>query len=367
MSYDRIVCSSQYGGLPQQADLARVFYGDMIANVKSVSELYGTEGKYEDLQDVLIAARDKSISSDSPVYIYCDKESFYSIVSHWLKVALPYSNEDSAWRFVWSHLFKERNFVNSRLSATSRFASDLSFVDETMFRSAWQSVVETDRDWVDFMQDIETLRVEFLLAGYFYDGRYADKLASSMTPLVRKDLEGLLYELKETMLVHMQRPIFQEMLGTDKIYTLDNLEEMVDDNSPLVQVMFDPLIWGAEKTSMYAASSKGTISLSQITDEQIELLKEFSDVTGKIWEENKWVTIQRSEIDKFDMIKMFRKGSLDIDDVNTIINYEIDGMEHVAGSFYSIDLRTVNTYFVDWILLNKDDTDAMKPYAIILN
>lgn len=367
MSYDRVICSQQYGALNPSLDLSKVFYGDVIANVKTVDDLYGANGKFQDFQDVLIAARDKVETTNSPVYIYCDKESYYHLVSHWMKVALPYATVNTAWAFVKSHLFKEQMFVNSRLSS-GRMASSTDWVDEALFSARWESVTETDRDWVDFMQSVSSsLRVEFLLASYCYDGRYAIELGKSMTPLVKKDLEKLLYELKEIMLVHFMRLVFQEKLGVvNGPYDFDNFYDMPNDPAPLVQVLFDENIW--VNTGISAASSKSTINLGAITDEKIELLRQYADICGQIWTDEEWYTIKRSEIDKLEFVKLFRTQSeLTPADVDNIIDYEVDGMTHSAGSFYSIDLRTVNTYFIDWVLQNKDDPQAMKPYAIILN
>jgi hypothetical protein len=367
MSYDRIVCSSTYGGLDPALDLSKVFYGEVLANVKTPEELYGVGGKYSEFQDVLIAARDKVELHNTPVYIYCDKESYYHLVAHWMKVALPYATATTAWKFVKSHLFKEQMFVNSRLSS-ARMAADTDWVDQALFETKWDSITETDRDWVSFMQSVSSsLRVEFLLASYFYDGRYADELASSMTPLVKKDLEKLLYELKEVLLIHFLRPVLQEKLGVvNGPYDIDNFYDMHKDPSPIIQVMFDDNIWG--NTGILAPSSKSTINVGTITDEQLALIKEFASISSEIWKEQEWYTIERSEINMLDFVKMFRtKSTLSIEEIQTIINYEIDGQEHASGSFYSIDLRSVNTYFVDWVLQNKDDKDAMKPFAIILN
>jgi hypothetical protein len=75
---------------------------------------------------------------------------------------------------------------------------------------------------------------------------------------------------------------------------------MVDDPAPCVRVMFKPEIWGEERSSMLPVSSSGNITFSAFTDEDIEILKKYSVITGKIWSDEEWYMALRSEIDKFD-------------------------------------------------------------------
>jgi hypothetical protein len=371
MSYDRIVCSEQHGDLPDATELTRVFNGENLATVKSLSDLIGKGKKFESLLEMLQLLDRRVDTYDRKVFIFCDRESYYKLAIQWMKIITPNCDKDNAWKFFKSHIFKEKNFTNSRFSAAERFSTESEswMLMEDEFKQYWDDVKVTRAQRVKFTEFLEHvvtgMRIEFLLAGYFYDGRYSEEFAKAITPLVKKDLEKFLYEHKEIILVHFLRPKFQELLQVQNgPYTFDNFYDMVDDPAPMVKVMFKPEIWGEARSSMFAPTSAGTINMSAITDEDIETIKQYSLVTGTVWSDEQWYTVVRSEIDKFNFIKMFRdKQYLTVDDLKEILDYELHHQSHSAGVFYSIDLRTVNTYFVDYMLQNKDNKGITKPFA----
>jgi hypothetical protein len=383
MSYDRVICSKDFGGNKDSIDLSKVFYGELIASEKSIEDLIGKDKKFTSFLKLLEELNTKVDDTNSRVFIYCDKESYYKLAIKWLKIILPNCNDESAWKFFKSHVFKEKNFVNSRMSATSAFAEHVDewLILEEQFKAYWaeEKVTSTIRKtYADFVNTIkDNIRVEFLLAAYLHDKSYGEILAKAISPLVKKDLEKFLYEHKEIILVHFQRPVFQQLLEVQNgPYTFDNFYDMVNDPAPLVQLMFKPEIWGETRSSMYAPSARGTIDYAGFTDENIENLKVYSKLTGQIWSDELWYTnlktnkeytqaYMRSEIDKFEFIKFFRdKDTLTVEELDQILEYEIYHQYHAAGSFYAIDLRTVNTYFVDFLLMNHDKPESLKPYTI---
>lgn len=371
MSYDRVVCSKEFGALNNAVDLSKVFYGELISTVKSVDNLIGKNKPFANLIELFEELNTRCDKFNSPIYIYCDKESYIKFAAIWLRVLLPYCDSTHAWKFIKSHLFKEKNFVNSRLSASQRFCNNFKnwIMLEVEFKHYWDeaSLTSAERlEYLPFLEKIKTnLRVEFLLAGYLYDKRYGSELAKCITPLIKKDLEKFLNEHKEIILVHFQRPIFQELLEVQNgPYTFDNFYDMIDDPAPCVQVMFKPEIWGENRSSMFAESSRGNITFSAFTDDDIENIKKFSIIAGKIWSDEEWYMTLRSEIDKFEFIKMLRhKDYFTAEDLDHIINYELYHQHHAAGSFYAIDIRTVNTYFIDHILMNHQDKSVLRPYV----
>lgn len=371
MSYDRVICSERCGGLPDSLDLSKVFLGENLGSATSLTELIGEGKRFESLLEMLQLLDRRVDTYNRQVFIFCDRESYYKLAIEWLKIVTPHCDKDSAWKFFKSHIFKEKNFVNSRLSASERFSTEAEtwMLMEEEFKQYWDLIVVTRNDrikYTTFLESIITsMRIEFLLSAYLYDGRYAEEIAKAMTPLVKKDVEKFLYEHKEIILVHFLRPQFQQLLKAENgPYTFDNFYDMVEDPAPMINVMFKPEIWGDARSSMFAPTSAGSINLSAITDEDIENIKQYSLVTGAVWSDEQWYTVIRSEIDKFDFIKMFRdKQYLTPEDLKAIIDYEIHHQNHSAGVFYSIDLRTVNVYFVDYILQNKDNKGALKPLA----
>lgn len=367
MSVDRVICSQEHGDYEDAFDLVKVFHGENLGSAKSLSDLFGKDKPFESFLQMLETLSRRA----NKVHIYCDRETYYKLAIQWMKIITPKCDKDNAWKFFKSHIFKEKNFANSRFSSGERFSKNAEswMLLEDEFKTYWDSVKVKRADRVEFQplleQVISSMRIEFLLAGYFYDGRYKEEFAKAMTPLLRKDLEKFLYEHKEIMLVHFQNRQFQNLLQVQNgPYTFDNFYDMVDDPSPLVQIMFKPEIWGETRSAMFAPTSAGTINLSAFTDEDIELIKEYSKITGTVWTDEQWYTVVRSEIDKFDFIKMLRdKDFLSVEDLEQIIAYELHHQNHSAGAFYSIDLRTVNTYFVDFVLQNKDNKESLKPFV----
>lgn len=382
MSYDRVICSESYGGKQDAADLSKVFYGELISSTTSIDEMIGEDKQFKTFLELMEALNDRVDQYNNRVFIYCDKETYYKLAIMWLKGILPNCTADNAWKFFKSHIFKEKNFVNSRMSASGRFAKEVDswYIVEQHFKTYWNETVVDDRSaYADFVDTVkENIRIEFLLAAYLYDKSYGEVLCKAISPLIKKDLEKFIYEHKEIILVHFQRPVFQELLGVENgPYTFENFYDMVDDPAPLVKLMFKPEIWGETRSSMYAPTSSGSINMPAFTDEDIENLKAYSRITGQIWSDELWYTnlrtnseyctqaYLRSEIDKFDFIKFFRdKDCISVEELDSILEYEIYHQYHAAGSFYSIDLRTVNTYFIDYLLMNHDKPDLIKPYAI---
>jgi hypothetical protein len=386
MSYDRIICSDKFGGTIDSIELSKVFYGELIATGKNVSDLIGSDKRFTTFLELLELLNNRVDQYNSPVYIYCDREAYYKLAIKWMKVILPRCTAENAWKFFKSHIFKEQNFVNSRLSASERFSKSVDswYVIEDQFITFWNSEVVTQSDRATYSTFLNTvknnLRVEFLLASYLYNKSLGEVLAKAITPLVKKDLEKFIYEHKEIILVHFQRPVFQELLDVQNgPYTFDNFYDMVNDPAPLVQLMFKSEIWGDTRSSMFAPTSLGSVNLSAFTDQDIDDLKAYSLITGQIWSDELWYTnlrsnatytqaYLRSEIDKFDFIKFFKnKDYLTVEELDEILEYEIFHQYHAAGSFYAIDLRTVNTYFVDFLLMNHDNPEVLESFIVEFN
>jgi len=205
------------------------------------------------------------------------------------------------------------------------------------------------------------ISVEFLLATYLslshrsaQDELLLTQLAEarnalkkSIRPLVVKDLEKYLYELKEIVLVHMQRRELREAMGSTIEYDFSNFSDFINDPAPIVRTFFKQEIWGS--SGLGTPSSNGLINFGAISDEDIENLREFTRIAGSIWEEENFYSFIKSDVIKLDFVPFLREDTLSNAALNAILNFELNS-NHAAGSFYSIDVSTVNNYFVDFIL-----------------
>ena len=377
MSYNRIIVSDEHGGNVVYHELKSVFYGEVLATVKSANKLFGVDAPYVSLADMLTKAKEAGDVDRRPIYIYCDLQSYYQLASAWLKLILPNATAADGWRFFKSHMFKQKNFTNSRLSATQRFARGVSetwALEEARFIACWEDTINVPAgiNWQDFFKPIKSkIGVEFLLASYLYDERYAEELAICISPLIKKDLEKFLYDHKEILLVHFQKPLFQQLLQVENgPYNFDNFYDMPNDPCPMIEVMCRAEIWGDSKTSLQTPSASGTINLHKFTAADIDVLRQYSAVTGSVLTEYQISTVLKSEVDKIDFISFFANGSnsdvISVDDLKKVIDYELHQHTHAAGAFYAIDLGSVNTYFVDFLLQNYQDKDALFKYTLAI-
>lgn len=353
LEYDRAVVS-QHLGYQMLEELTRVVKGKLVKFGKNVDEVGGLHQLMADLNEHVV-------ENNKTTVIYADYASFTEIIAGWLKAALPHASIDDAYAFVKSYLFKDRMFGAARTSPSSKIVDFQ--IDRPAFVAAYESFVVTD-ELKAFVSEIkESLSIEFMLASYLKDGTHRLPLKNAMTALVRKDLEKYLYELKEIVCVHVLRPTLQERLHTTRAYDFPILEEFIKDQSPMVQVFFKPEIW--TDIGMNRASSNGTINFDAITDEDIELFRAFTEIAGSEWEEENYYRFSKSDIIKLDFIPFLRDEVLSNASLAAILDFEMN-VNHDEGSFYSIDVSTVNNYFMDYILAaaKAGELDKLTPYTL---
>jgi hypothetical protein len=367
LNQDRIICSNINGGNAVASEIEKVLFGQTHETVKSVDDLIGPNGLYPDLISLLRRLNEISLERDRKIFIYCDWISYYKLLTRWLKIILPHATGETTYRFLKSHIYREQSFVNYRWAErNSPFYKEWN-ISSSQWSRIWNTQDCSNEDCETFLATVmENMRVEFLLAGYLYDGRHANHLATAMTPLVKKNLEAFIYEHKEIMFVHLLHPRFQQVLKVENgPYDFDNFYDMIYDSSPMVRVLFEPEIWGEDWNILKPASSGRNINWSGFTPQKIQDLKDFSIAAGTVWTGAEWYSIVKSQLNQLDMIEMFiDKDTLNTHDIKRIVDSEINDQDAVAGSFYSLDLSTVNFYFVDFLLQNHKDKDTLKPYII---
>jgi hypothetical protein len=188
--------------------------------------------------------------------------------------------------------------------------------------------------------------VEFLLATHLLNGSLTEDLKYSILPLLRKDLEKYLFELKEILLVHVLHRPFMNQFGLTREYSIFNWRQLLsEEQHPSIRVFFDPAIWVTE--GMAKQSSRRNIRLENIGLEQIAALKQFNELAGGRWEEEKVYQFVKSDVTKLDFLPLITEFS----DAGLKRMLEVEtGFQNAAGSFFSIDLVTVNHYLVNHCL-----------------
>jgi hypothetical protein len=108
-------------------------------------------------------------------------------------------------------------------------------------------------------------------------------------------------------------------------------------------------------------SFNNEITFSNITKDDIELFKKFNNIAGNSWNEESIYTYIKSDINKLDFLPCLLNFTDDL--LEKIIETEAT-FSHSAGSFFSIDLGTVNHYLIQSILKNKNNKEYLKFYIL---
>ncbi len=113
---------------------------------------------------------------------------------------------------------------------------------------------------------------------------------------------------------------------------------------------------------MNIASSGKNVNFDAITDKHIKSFQKFTKLSGACWGEENVYEFIKSDISKLDFIKAVSAGEITDKELDTIIEVE-STYEHAAGSFFSIDLETVNNYFVQALL--DGNKEFREQYAVM--
>jgi len=102
----------------------------------------------------------------------------------------------------------------------------------------------------------------------------------------------------------------------------------------------------------------GIIAANDISD-----LREWMNLCGQAWEEESIYAFVKSDVSKLDFIPCFTSDTFTDEMLNNIIETESTFI-HAAGSFFSIDLETVNNWLITELLQRKTDSTFVRKYAL---
>ena len=358
VNLDRVVISKEYGFDTLESISANG--GELIAKGFAVQDVVGEEKGFTDLTDLFDALAKHCNNSGKKVIIYADDESFIEIIAYFYK--LIFKNIDKANCKLLTenmltkfYMFQQARFITSNTPMSSFKIDTSSF--ETAFDSA--TVVKRSEFINTYLKD---LSVEALLATYLNNGQAKEELKSSVKVLLAKDLEKYLYELKEIFLIHFLNKKFTDHLSLEKDYNWANLQDFLNDSSKFGELFFNERIWNSK--IMYTPSSGKNIKVDAITTADIENFKEFTTIAGSVWNDESVYSNVKSDVSKLDFLGIYTDFTDEL--LDKLIETE-STFEHAAGSFFSIDLETVNHYFITSLLNAKqnDDTEFLNKYSIL--
>jgi hypothetical protein len=289
------------------------------------------------------------------VIIYADEKNYLILLTSWLKSLLKNPNEKKIFFLIKSLLFRDNIFNNSRFNFKEKKDKKIyCILNEKKFKEIYDN---------SYVENVDILKsyvgVEYLLTTFLYDGSFKEELKCSMKNLIRRDLVKYLFELKEIFLVHLRTKSFTKKLNLSKEYDFSNFYDILTDDSKFSKVFTNPNIW--KKPFKTIGNHIDSIQFENITLEDIDTFKEFTVISGSSWVEESCYIFMKSDVNKLDFLPCFNNFTDNL--LNKIIEAE-STFDHSSGSFFSIDLSTVNHYFIQTVLENKNNKDFLKNYIL---
>jgi len=191
-------------------------------------------------------------------------------------------------------------------------------------------------------------------------------LKTAIKHLMKKDLEKYFYELKEIFWVHFQTKRFTDKLGFSKTYDWTNFKDIESEPSQYAVLMLNDRLW--KYKYMNFATTGDNINIEKITADDVKLFEEYTEISGACWGEEEIYKHIKSDINKMAFLDIFDDGikvaGFTDKRLEDLLEME-EKFENAAGSFFSIDLETVNHYFMQTLILNRTDTDFVSKYSIL--
>lgn len=362
---DRVVVSFEHGHDTLE-DLKKVMGGELIAFGQDWSKLIGSKNTaFLNTADIFDKLGDHSDKTGKRVIIYCDDKAFKTIMALWFHTIFNNITKKAAVDLLESMVFKYDIFGQARFASNNGNTDVQHTINiegfDKVFSSANKPSAAVRKKFL--AENKSALSFEYLLATYLANGKMKKELKTVMQILVKKDLEKYLGELKETFFSHILTKKLMSKLNLNKTYDFTNYNEILNDDSEYPTVFMNPLIW---KMPFLAKPTSGkNVQFNNITNKDIQSFGKFANIIGTTWEEGKQLEFVNADISKLDFIEYIQGEGMTDEQLDTIIEVE-SSYDHEAGSFFSIDLETVNNYFVQAILdaHKAKDVEFLKQYSI---
>lgn len=289
------------------------------------------------------------------IIIYADEKNYLFLLTCWLKSIFKNSKEENIFFLIKSFLFRDTIFNNSRFNFEEKKDKKSYYtLDEKIFKKIYKDSYKENLDSLK-----SCVSIEYLLTTFLYDGSFKEELKQSMKNLIRRDLIKYLFELKEIFLVHLRTKSFTKKLNLAREYDFSNFYEILNDESKFPKVFTTPEIW--KKPFKTIGNDVDSVQLENITEKDIKVFKEFTVISGSSWVEESCYIFMKSDVNKLDFLPCFFDFTDDL--LYKIIEAE-STFDHSAGSFFSIDLSTVNHYFIQTTLENQKNKKFLESYII---
>ena len=366
VNFDRVVISDTHG--LDTLDVLKSHHGQLYAYGKDLVDIIGEDKKYSSITNMFDTLATESDKTGKRIVIYADDQAFAKVIAHWYKLAFANPDKDACQTLYENAVYRYQVFYKGRFSRNVGNTDLTHTIDTSAFGDAFDNaVIDADekRDFITMHKS--EMSVEFMLATYFAGKTdIVPDLKNAIKHLMKKDLEKYFYELKEIFWVHFQTTRFTEKLGFTKTYDWSNFKEIENETSKYAQLMLNDRLW--KYKYMNFATTGDNINIEAITAEDVKLFEEYTHISGACWGEEEIYKHIKSDINKMAFLDIFdegiKKDGFTDQRLEDLLEME-EKFENAAGSFFSIDLETVNHYFMQTLILNRTDTEFVSKYSIL--
>jgi len=366
VNFDRVVISDTHG--LDTLDVLKSHHGQLYAYGKDLVDIIGEDKKYSSITNMFDTLATESDKTGKRIVIYADDQAFAKVIAHWYKLAFANPDKDACQTLYENAVYRYQVFYKGRFSRNVGNTDLTHTIDTSAFGDAYDNAVVDASAKLDFVTKHKSgFSVEFMLATYFAGKTdILPDLKNAIKHLMKKDLEKYFYELKEIFWVHFQTTRFTEKLGFTKTYDWSNFKEIENEPSKYAQLMLNDRLW--KYKYMNFATTGDNINIEAITAEDVKLFEEYTHISGACWGEEEIYKHIKSDINKMAFLDIFdegiKKDGFTDQRLEDLLEME-EKFENAAGSFFSIDLETVNHYFMQTLILNRTDTEFVSKYSIL--
>jgi len=355
---DRVVISDPNG--IDVLDYIKNDNGELLAYGKAEADVIGSGKTYTSYVNMFDKLGDKSTSTGKRIVIYADDTNFNKIIAHFYKTMFANPDKTACTELLTNTIFKYDVFGKGRFSRNAGNTDLTTAIDISSFGTEFDAATVDSTEKSNFVTKFKAgFNIEVLLATYYNNGDTKSELKDVIKVLMKKDLEKYLLELKEIFFVHLLNKSFTDKLSLAKTYDWSNYNDVLSDSTTYADLFLTDRIWSYKY--MNFASTGDNVKFDGITSTDVTNFKQFTTISGSSWSEENVYTQVKSDVNKLDFLDIYT------DFTDTRLTNLLDAeatFENAAGSFFSIDLETVNHYFVQTILENKSDNTFLAKYSI---
>ena len=305
----------------------------------------------------------QNYTNEKKFVIYGDDDSLAKMFATWINFILPNSNEDTAF-LIYKSLIFQKNVTNQANDwYTGSGAISLEIL-ENEFRDYYNKFKMSNNEqegkyaFVKQQHDIHP-SIEYVLATFISTGKMHKQLSDMIQMIMRKVSEEYLVGLKIEFMTEFNKIKFSQCAKLKKIYTLDNLEDIYEDDSPIGNFFMSSRIFGSKYVLKPSAYGHNLI-FENITNKDIEILEQYIE------------NIKQPR-EYFDMLKRHIKNiqsGFTKDELYEFLTNEAYVGKNESDSIFSNAIfsntsDTINKYLINHILNRVDEPEKIREFSLI--